>query len=714
MIRQGYVALLVLLLAILWSPLLLRPSYLLYPREGQATDLTITHWPAVDYNVRSLHQDGQIPLWRTTIASGGPWIANPQSWLLYPPAWLFFVLPIDPTFNLLLMAHLILAALATYAFGREAVELHPPGAALAGLAYALAPWVSGHLAGGHVNMIFAVAWVPVGLLATDRAIRKGSVPGALLASVAWAAALINHIQMAALALVLTTGWALVLVLGRSAPVKKPGRAALLLLSVAVMALLSATLLIPLAEAQPYLNRTSLSLEEAGVFSLPWTHLLTAVVPTYGGEPEQVIYLGLPVALLALVGFALRRSRMEWFLAITAAGAALFALGTYGPLFPLLHRWIPGLDLLRVPPRAWILVSFCMALAAGRGLDALLPEPDRTTQHRVSLIATGALGLGWALAASLLVLYRPTPPAVWVMATVVALTVAALWLRARARVQPRSFALVVLLLAAADLALVRGAWTEMRAPEEAFAWGSETADYLAEQPGPFRSYSPSYSLPQHTAAERELFLADGVDPMQLAHYARFLAQAGGYEVAGYSPTLPPVLDDISAQPDAVRLGLLNVAYVASSFPIQVDGLVLSRRLGETYLYQNEQTLPRAFVVPYSDLSGRDDLSLVTPIQPTAAPIIEYSPNRIVVEVDLEEQGLLVLSEVWYPGWRVRSDGQEAVLQRVEGTLRGVLLDRGSHTVEFRYQPWTASVGAVLSGGTALLLLGYAGWCFRRKA
>jgi hypothetical protein len=301
-----------------------------------------------------------------------------------------------------------------------------------------------------------------------------------------------------------------------------------------------------------------------------------------------------------------------------------------------------------------------------------------------------------------------------MASLVALTAAALWLRARARLQARSFALVVLLLAAVDLALVRGAWTEMRAPEEAFAWGAEAADYLAQQPGTFRSYSPSYSLPQHTAADRGLFLADGVDPIQLSHYAEFLAEAGGYEAAGYSPTLPPVLYYASAQPDAARLGLLNVAYVASSFPIQADGLELSQRLGETYLYQNEKVVPRAFVVPSSEPVGIGELSLVPPVQPTAAPIVEYSPNRIVVEARLEAPGLLVLSEVWYPGWGVRSDGQEVALHRVEGTLRGVFLDRGRHTVEFRYQPWTAWLGLALSGATALLLIGYTGWWLRRKA
>ncbi|NIV28403.1 MAG: hypothetical protein GWN58_02475, partial [Anaerolineae bacterium] len=135
-----------------------------------------------------------------------------------------------------------------------------------------------------------------------------------------------------------------------------------------------------------------------------------------------------------------------------------------------------------------------------------------------------------------------------------LSVVALLLRTRSWLGPSAFAITILLLTAADLGLVRVAWTEMRSPEDAFAWGAETAEYLSQQEGTFRSYSLSYSVPQHTAVQHELDLADGVDPIQLAHYAGFLALAGGYESTGYSPTLPPVIDDTSARPDAARLGL----------------------------------------------------------------------------------------------------------------------------------------------------------------
>jgi hypothetical protein len=705
--RYAYPLAVIALLGVVCAPILLHPGDLLYPQDGQVTDLTITHWPAVAFNLRSLRQDGQIPLWRTTVASGGLWAANPQSWLLYPPAWLFFLLPIPLTFNLLLLSHLLLAALATYAFGRRTLSLEPPGAALASLAYALTPWLSGHLCAGHTNVVLALAWLPVALLAAHRAATTGRASDVLLVGVAWAAAVLNHIQMAAFSVALTLAW--YLLLPRLLPAQRSGpsvgRKVVHLLAMSSLALLlSAALLLPLAEALPYLNRTGLTADQAGIYSLPPAYLLTALIPTYGGEPEQVVYLGLPVALLALAGLALKPDRVTWFWVIVALLAAVFALGINGPLFPLVARILPLLSWLRVPPRAWILVAWSLALLAGRGLDALTrPRLNLAARRRVTLIALVALVAGLLLAAGLLLLYRPAPPAAGVLAVFSLATAVALLLRARSRLRPTLFAVAILLLATLDLGLTRAAWTEMVSPADAFAWGAEMADYLAQQPGQFRTYSPSYSLPQHTALQHNLDQADGIDPIQLRAYAEFLAAAGGYQTTYYSPSLPPYLGETTAQPDARLLGLLNVAYVAAEWPISAEGLVLETQIGTTYIYHNEQLLPRAFVVAQSRQERQSgDVSLAWPIEALPARIVQYTPNHITVEADLDAPGLLVLSEVWYPDWQATVDGSPTPIQRVEGTLRGVYLDAGFHVVAFDFRPWTVRVGLAISAGAVLAL------------
>lgn len=710
--RYAYQGLLLALLGIILAPMLLHPTGLLYPRGGEATDLTITHWPAAAFNVRSLYQDGQIPLWRTTIASGGPWMANPLSGLTYPPAWLTLLLPLNVALNVLLAGHLTLAALATFVLARRALGLQPQGAALAGLAFAAAPWVSGQLSAGHLNIVMALPWLSVALFGIHRAVCGGKLDGALLAAVAWAAALVNYIQIGAFVVGLSLAWFLLLLLeGDTAGHRK--RALALGLLVPLLALmLSAALLVPMAEALPYLNRVDLSVEEAGVLSLSWAHLLTAIIPTYGGEPEQVIYLGLPIVLLAAAGLRLRRDRLDWFLLMTAAFSALFATGSHSPLFLALVRLVPGLGWLRVPPRIWLLAALAVALLAGRGMDAVtrarMGPGDR---RRLALTAAIVLVASLSLAVGLSILRWPPPPAAWALAAFSLVPATALLLRREALPRPALLAGVLLALVAADLGLVRAAWTEMRTQADAFAWGAEAASYLARQPGRFRCYSPSYSLPQHTAMQHGLFLADGTDPIQLAHYANLLAAAGGYTIDHYSPTLPPVLDDASARPDAERLGWLNVRYVAAAFPIHAKGLALREKLGDTFLYENEQALPRAFVLPGAPPASPGDGEMAPPLDLQPADIVTYTPNRIVVETNLPEPGLLVLSEVWYPGWQARANGREVPIERVQGALRGVYLDGGPWTVEWRYNPWTVWLGVALSAVTTLAMVvtaGYAAW------
>ncbi|NIV28404.1 MAG: hypothetical protein GWN58_02480, partial [Anaerolineae bacterium] len=165
----------------------------------------------------------------------------------------------------------------------------------------------------------------------------------------------NHMQIAFFVAVLTLAWALLVLSRQRDSAGRSRRFALLVLAPVAAVLLSAVLLVPLAEALPHLNRLALTPAESGAFSLPWAGLLSTVIPTYGGEPEQLVYLGLPVAILAAVGLVLKRDRISWFLLVVVGLATLFALGTHTPLFPALVGLVPGLSWLRVPPRVWSLV-----------------------------------------------------------------------------------------------------------------------------------------------------------------------------------------------------------------------------------------------------------------------------------------------------------------------------------------------------------------------
>jgi len=73
----------------------------------------------------------------------------------------------------------------------------------------------------------------------------------------------------------------------------------------------------------------------------------------------------------------------------------------------------------------------------------------------------------------------------------------------------------------------------------------------------------------------------------------------------------------------------------------------------------------------------------------------SPNHLDLTTRSASAGLLVLSEVDYPGWQVKVDGQPAQVLRADTVLRAVCLPAGSHTVRFEFAPRDLMIGAVIS-------------------
>ncbi|WP_026955607.1 YfhO family protein [Algoriphagus vanfongensis] len=63
-----------------------------------------------------------------------------------------------------------------------------------------------------------------------------------------------------------------------------------------------------------------------------------------------------------------------------------------------------------------------------------------------------------------------------------------------------------------------------------------------------------------------------------------------------------------------------------------------------------------------------------------------PNQISYQADMEQGGLVVFSEIFYPeGWTATIDGQEADILRADYLLRGLDVPAGSHEIVFTFAP-----------------------------
>jgi uncharacterized membrane protein YfhO len=73
----------------------------------------------------------------------------------------------------------------------------------------------------------------------------------------------------------------------------------------------------------------------------------------------------------------------------------------------------------------------------------------------------------------------------------------------------------------------------------------------------------------------------------------------------------------------------------------------------------------------------------------------NPNRILLRVKAISRGWLVLSDLWYPGWKATVDGEVVSIRRANGIFRAISVDSGEHLVEFVYQPVTFYIGVMVS-------------------
>lgn len=163
-----------------------------------------------------------------------------------------------------------------------------------------------------------------------------------------------------------------------------------------------------------------------------------------------------------------------------------------------------------------------------------------------------------------------------------------------------------------------------------------------------------------------------------------------------------------------------------------------RDGNVTIQENQAAFPRAFAVPEAVVvpSAEDALTLLTegPFQPRRQVIleaadtglepradwavgaadgtlgepygdvqlVEYGSTSVTVSASTDG-GYLVLTDASYPGWKAFVDGQEQPIYRADYLFRAVQLPPGAHTVEFRYEPATFTLGVRISLGALVLAL-----------
>ena len=127
--------------------------------------------------------------------------------------------------------------------------------------------------------------------------------------------------------------------------------------------------------------------------------------------------------------------------------------------------------------------------------------------------------------------------------------------------------------------------------------------------------------------------------------------------------------------------------------------------QEYLLKNPDFNLRQNVILEEKLSNEsiNKLKLSNDNEINNANIISYEANNVLIKTSNSDASILILTDVYYPGWKAFIDGTETKIYRADGLVKAIFVPEGEHTIEFVYLPESYNTGITISIITVLILV-----------
>ncbi len=466
------------------------------------------------------------------------------------------------------------------------------------------------------------------------------------------------------------------------------------------------------------------------------------------SPYSPLYVGVLPLLLAIWAALTLRRRETIFWGGMAAVAFLLSFGGESFLYTPFYLLVPGFSIFRGQERAAFLFSFALAVLAGYGFKYQMANAKwqmSKLRRVVGWLLVGSLGAvvlffyglnstGWQEDSPFHFLLSRS---VWL-----ALMLAMAWGLIRAseggprgngRLRGRFYVPLIglgtMLLVTLDLFTINWKTNVYPALPETQTVPPAVVQAIYDdvtQGQAFRVYN-EYRVYENYGVPFSLVDAWGASPLRLAGY-----------------------DDLYRSLRMERVWqLLNVKYVITwREELYAPSQIIYQEPTDhdvTYVHRLDEIAPRAWLVYHAEEIGDDDalarldafefdparVALVPPgtrlvlqqppgdrpdegsFREGSVAVTGRTPGSVSLSIDAPADGLLVLSEIHYPGWRAMVDGSAVPVIRTDHILRGIPVPAGKHQVQLVFRPVTFTVGAALSGITLGALAVAGVWVWLRK-
>jgi hypothetical protein len=413
-------------------------------------------------------------------------------------------------------------------------------------------------------------------------------------------------------------------------------------------------------------------------------------------------------------------------------ALLFALGRYTPLFGLAFDWMPAVSMFRRPVDANFVILTTIAILTGFLLADYVRHglPPRRILRSVVVVAGALAIITWAIALSgrtghagaafieilkvapipilviaALAVARTEQSRVWAAGIVVAVAVAELlWWNAASRLnaEDRPYYTVLERPTGEN---ARAIEVLVQAVREAQRNGEYPRIEVIGLGGPW----------QNLAVALGLEATNGYNPLRIGVYDRLISPGETtYDIS--QRKFPASFDGY----DCALARVLGLGFLVLDRPIERLPSVVRRPNAEllhggpdVWIYKLQDPTPRLKFIGRVQVADAEavtatgrlliepapDRALIDVETPLSRPywaadldvgraqIVAWRPDRIEIDVQSDHGGVLVLHDVYYPGWIAEIDGKEVPIVRADVLFSGVEVRPGQHRIVFQFAPFS---------------------------
>lgn len=682
--------------------------------------------------------NGELPLWNPYTFSGMPFQADIQSAVFYIPNLILTLFVSGERLHFFwveffIILHYILAGISMY-FLMKHFKVEKLPALFSALVYMLSGFMITH--GIHQIIINHVAWLPLVLLLFTIAIEQKSLLYTILGGLTLGHSILAgfpQLSLYILLLLLFYFTFLFIVKIKEVNFKE----ALTIVPVAagfviIAILLTAIQILPTIELAPLSNRAEISYEKSQEGTFHPQQIITLLIPKFFGEQsakvsnywgtgqywhywETNFYIGIAGLLFAFVAFSIiHKNKLVLFFSIVFLFSILYALGDYFILHKFFFHYIPGFHLFRNPGRMSLLFTFSAAILSGIGLNEIIKSsnlPDRRAGKKflskISII-TILIGIGvWGLVQ--LGIFQQHQNVQFLkeiqniahsqsnitLAFVAAIAIV-IFIFSRSKISNFIFITIILTIQFVDIHNFGFNFNNGKvSPTEYYQRTERLTNYLKTEGEKeyFRINSRqggNMILDRNQGMVDKLFLMEGYTPLSLQR--AFTIGSSWEKICDLHNAKYRIQIDEERQ----TMGLTqSTTYLPRAWFVYNYKVISDDEKIKEFMSQPEFD-PSQIVVLEEDIKLPSEQKVSW--NSWNAKINSYKLNSISLDVSTPNDGILVLSEIFYPGWKAYIDGVEQNILRANWNLRAVVVEKGEHKIEICFEPKPFYDGAIISLAT----------------